>query len=747
MDLKLLLKRGALLAAANWPTVAIQFIAETTLQVLLAVPIVGAAILVAVLLGGDLADLLQGSLRDIFTTIASTLLSEPLALVAFMTAFAIVLLGGSVLMFLVKGGTMEVLLAANEAAGPIEREPLTLETFRRASRFTLARFTAGCSRLFHRYLALGLLLMLVYALSIGVYLAFVVYGYRAAGDRALVIGWTFIAALAAAMLVVWITIVNLLYLLLQIAMAVDGVGVSDACRATARFVRAEFRELAGVFLVVVALVVAATLASALAWSGVGLIAFVPLVGLAVFPLQLAALLLRGLVFEYLGLTALGAYLTLYRGHAGRAPKRSNARAWPRHPWGIPHDRLRRLFLARRPHDAGVGDSQDGRARRARARPHLLRARFPAPELFAWDEFRDVAQSVLSGSDPSVLQYGPTRGYRPLVEALAQILGERGITATPEEMMVTTGSQQALDLTARVFIDPGSSCSSSCRPTRAASPRSTTRRRRSSASARIRTASISRIWTASPRASAAGRRIAFLYVVPNFQNPTGLLVSLEKRQRLLEWAARRDVLIVEDDPYGALHFDDVAKASDTRPIKADDREGRVVYLSSFSKTVAPGFRVAWIAAPAPIAAKFEVAKQAADLCTGALDQRIVYEVWKRGVLAARLPGLRSHYQANRTVMAKALRHELGDLVSWPGAEGRILSVGGVSRAGEHRRAADAGGRARRRVRCRQRVLRRRPQLQSRAAVRSPRRRRRASKKASGGWPPPYTILELAAASSD
>ena len=103
LDLKLLLKRGALLAAANWQTVAIQFVAETTFQVLLAVPIIGAAMLVAVLLGADLAELLQGSLRDIFTTIASTLMSEPVALVAFITAFALVLLGGSVLMFAGQG--------------------------------------------------------------------------------------------------------------------------------------------------------------------------------------------------------------------------------------------------------------------------------------------------------------------------------------------------------------------------------------------------------------------------------------------------------------------------------------------------------------------------------------------------------------------------------------------------------------------------------------------------------------------
>lgn len=311
MDLKHLLKRGALVAAANWPVVVIQFIAQTTFQVLLAVPIVGAAILVTVLLGTDLADILQGSLRDIFTAIASTLLSEPLALVAFVTAFAIVLLGGSVLMFIVKGGTLEVLLAAESVAGPIEHDPITLERLKRASRFSLPRFTEGCARLFRPFLSLGLILMVVYAVSVAAYVGFVVYGYRAASGRALIIGWTLIAALAAAALIAWITVVNLLYLLMQIAIAAEGVGVTDAARAVARFIRAEFRELAAVFLVVVTLVVAATLASALAWSGVGLIAFVPLVGLAVFPLQIVALLLRGIVFEYLGLTALGAYLALY----------------------------------------------------------------------------------------------------------------------------------------------------------------------------------------------------------------------------------------------------------------------------------------------------------------------------------------------------------------------------------------------------------------------------------------------------
>jgi hypothetical protein len=316
LDLKLLLKRGALLAGANWPVVAIQFAAQTTFQVLLAVPVIGAAILVAVLLGADLANLLQGSLREIFTTITSALMSEPTALVAFVSAFTIVLLGGSVLMFLVKGGVVDVMIAANEAVGAIERETLTFAAIQQAARFTVAGFISGCARMFRPYLTIGMALVVAYVLTAAAYLAFVIYGYRVAGDR--LIGWTFVAALSTVFLVIWITAVNVLYLLLQIVTAADGVRFVEAARRVAAFLRAEFRSLGGVFLVVFVMVIAATLASALAWSGVGLIAFVPIVGLAVFPLQIAALLLRGLVFEYIGLTSMGAYITLYSRYAKAA---------------------------------------------------------------------------------------------------------------------------------------------------------------------------------------------------------------------------------------------------------------------------------------------------------------------------------------------------------------------------------------------------------------------------------------------
>lgn len=312
MNLKRLLKRGALLAAANWQTVAIQFVAQTTLQVLLAVPITGAALLVAVLLGRDVTHLFGGPMRDMFTTVVDALTSEPVAFAAFFAAFGIALIGGSVLMFVVKGGTVAVLLDASGHAGAVEAEPITYESLKSAARFTMEVFLDGCARYARRYLTLGLLLWVAYVVTGAVYLAFVVFGYRLAEDYDLTFGWTVVAALSAVLLLLWITVINLAYVLLQMVMATQPVGVSDALRIVVRFARAHRRSLGEVFIVALAMDVTATLVSALAWSGVGLIAFVPLVGLAVFPLQILALVIRGLVFEYIRLTALGAYLTLYR---------------------------------------------------------------------------------------------------------------------------------------------------------------------------------------------------------------------------------------------------------------------------------------------------------------------------------------------------------------------------------------------------------------------------------------------------
>ena len=247
-------------------------------------------------------------MRDIATRIAAALTSEPVALSSFGVAFSIALTAASVLMFLVKGGVLDVLLVAHESAGPFEREPLSIDSIEPAACFTLDRFITGCGRLFRPYLALGFVLFLAYALTAGAYVAFVVYGYRAASGVLGVVGLTFLAAVAAVVLIVWITLVNFVYLLMQIAMAADNRRLGDAFRAVVGFVRAEFRLLAQIFLVILAVEIGATLVSALAWSGLGLIAFVPLVGLAVIPLQIVALMVRGLAFAYIGLTAASAYL-------------------------------------------------------------------------------------------------------------------------------------------------------------------------------------------------------------------------------------------------------------------------------------------------------------------------------------------------------------------------------------------------------------------------------------------------------
>jgi 2-aminoadipate transaminase len=294
--------------------------------------------------------------------------------------------------------------------------------------------------------------------------------------------------------------------------------------------------------------------------------------------------------------------------------------------------------------------------------------FPDPAMFAWSEFREIAADLLSGKDGSVLQYGPTRGYKPLLAALEEILAERGISVAMEQLLVTTGSQQGLDLVARVLTDPGDVVLVELPSyTGAISAFRNVQADMVGVAQEADGIDLDNLDAVLRRLRADGRRVRFLYVVPNFQNPTGLLLGREKRRLLLDWTARQNLLIVEDDPYRDLYFEDAGER-DIRPIKADDREGRVVYLSSFSKTLAPGYRVAWIAAPPALAGKFEMAKQASDLCTGELDQRVVFEAYKRGVLARHVPLLRQHYRSKRDVMVTALKRELGKSVSWPTPQG-------------------------------------------------------------------------------
>jgi hypothetical protein len=312
LPLKAALKRGALIAAANWPLVLVQFIAEAMLKLLLAVPTVGGVLLVMLLLDTDVDDVFAGGLRDIAATVLSALRTNPVALVAFALSFLLVLVGASALTFIVKGGTVSLLAASEAAAGTIERPPVRLDALRRLNRVHIDPFLDACRRFWRRYVRLGGCLLIAYAVTAALYLVIIVGGYALAERTPVLVGWTVIAALMSSVLVVWITIINLAYLLTQMIVAVEDVSVRNAATRVVEFVRGALREIAAIFGVVLLLVGLATVASILATAGLGLIAFVPFAGLAVVPLQFAAWLMRGVVFQYLALTALGGYLAQYR---------------------------------------------------------------------------------------------------------------------------------------------------------------------------------------------------------------------------------------------------------------------------------------------------------------------------------------------------------------------------------------------------------------------------------------------------
>jgi 2-aminoadipate transaminase len=295
--------------------------------------------------------------------------------------------------------------------------------------------------------------------------------------------------------------------------------------------------------------------------------------------------------------------------------------------------------------------------------------YPAPELFPWDELRTIASELLTGADPNTLQYGPTRGYAPLLEAIVDILRERAIAATVNEILITSGSQQGIDLIARVLVNPGDVVLVEL-PTFTGGIAAFKNIRADVAGVKqegdgIDLDDLDDVWR---RETGRGKTVKLLYVIPNFQNPTGRLLALDKRRRLLEWAARRDILIVEDDPYGSLYFEDAASPDETRPLRADDDDGRVLYLSSFSKTLAPGFRVGWLVAPPSLLERFETAKQSTDLTSGILDQRIVHEAVRRGVVARIAPQLRALYRQKRDVMEQSIRQTLGGRLTWAPPKG-------------------------------------------------------------------------------
>lgn len=305
--LKLSLKRGALVTAANWQVVLVQFVADTLFKTLMAVPIVGGLVLVTLIIGGNPVDMLRlDDLTQTVSTMFDVLMAQPIALAAFILALGTVMIGGSVMMFAVKAGSVTVLLAGDRAAGAIEVPPLRFAALREANKATLERFSTGARSLFTRYLRLGIALMAVYAMIAGAYLAFI-FGPSIGQALENPVAVT----MASLLVLVAITLVNFIYLLLQIVMAAEDCSLTEAVPHVVRLLRRRTRELGLVLASILALMLMATGVSILATTALGLIAFVPFVGLAALPLQVFAWLVRGVVFQYVGLTGVATYLRVH----------------------------------------------------------------------------------------------------------------------------------------------------------------------------------------------------------------------------------------------------------------------------------------------------------------------------------------------------------------------------------------------------------------------------------------------------
>jgi 2-aminoadipate transaminase len=290
---------------------------------------------------------------------------------------------------------------------------------------------------------------------------------------------------------------------------------------------------------------------------------------------------------------------------------------------------------------------------------------PNPDTFPVERIADVAARVLREKRAVSLQYGPTRGLPRLCESIAEISRGRGVACTAEDVLTTTGSQQALDLIAHTILDPGDVVAVEL-PTYIGG----------SASFFARSAQLAGVQQddegivpESLREVASRTRIKLLYTIPNFQNPSGRLMTQARREAVLQLAEEFDFLVIEDDPYGELVYVDGA---DTTAMKKHDASGRVLYLGSFSKVLAPGLRCGWIAGPRELLERLEIAKQAADLCSGMLDQSIVDELVAGGELAPQIERVRAFYRGKRGILIEELERRFTGHARWTSADGGLFT---------------------------------------------------------------------------
>ena len=278
---------------------------------------------------------------------------------------------------------------------------------------------------------------------------------------------------------------------------------------------------------------------------------------------------------------------------------------------------------------------------------------PSPETFPVDAMRDACATVL-GKDSAIakpsLQYASSEGLPELRQWVSAELGKQGATVSPDQVLITTGSQQGLDLIAKVLIDKDSRLLVES-PTYLGALQAFTPMQPAVES--IDSDSGGVCPSALREALQKGERPRFIYLLPNFQNPTGRTMDEARREAVIAVCREHGLPVVEDNPYGELWFD----APPPKPLLARWPEG-VVYLGSFSKILAPGLRLGYIVAPPALYPKLLQAKQAADLHTPGFNQRVVAEVIKDGFLDQHVPTIRARYHAQRDAMLAALARELG-----------------------------------------------------------------------------------------
>ena len=285
---------------------------------------------------------------------------------------------------------------------------------------------------------------------------------------------------------------------------------------------------------------------------------------------------------------------------------------------------------------------------------------PSPATFPVEHMKAAFDKVLSENGKVALQYGPTDGYAPLREWIANSLSTDGVRIAPEQVLMTSGSQQALDLLGKVLIYEGSRVLVETPSYLGALQAFSVYRPEFKSVATDEHGLV----PSSIAPVAEGARL--LYALPNFQNPTGRSLSVERRIELVETCARLGLPLIEDDPYGALSY----KGEPFPKMLTMNPDG-VIYMGSFSKVLTPGIRLGYVVAPLPLVRRLELAKQAADLHTAQLTQMVVHEVIKDGFLAQHIPGIRTLYANQCQAMLDAMDASFPAGVTWTRPEGGMF----------------------------------------------------------------------------